>query len=535
LPAPEISCNSVPRLRWFHIALLGVLIAISGWFRLDRIDRESLTLDEYWALYLATGRGDLVFDLPYGQVIASPPNVGYQNAPAWWHIWTGLDSTTHPPLYHLVLRAWVDLFGDSDFSTRGLSWCFGLAAVPILFDAVRRCAGPWRALIAAGIMALAPAGIEFSQSARPYTMLVFLGCVLLDCIIAIDLTGVTIPRLALLALSTAALALTHYYTAGAIVSAGIFIALRTRDPARRRALAAMLCAILFVALTWGPVFWSTRHLYGAYENFWRETGAGFTLTLLALIRIPIRFLLDTSTPWPWFTAAPLALLVFVFPLIPLPWYSGGGSGWGSSPPAPKPSDRPPQLLLWWLWTICTIGVVVAVDLIHRTTMVGVLRYVYLASPAVYAILATALPSRLGIATAAVLLLCSAVYGFSRMQSGPDPVEPWKTVALDIDQMAGPRDLVAIIGYYPNEPAFDYVVISHYIGPWKRPVIFLIGPPGNKTKSQLAAVPNVWMIGHSATFETHRLLPGWRIAVVRGVGERNFIWLVKPPSPSTSPK
>jgi hypothetical protein len=518
---------------------------LSGWFRLDRIDRESLTLDEYWALYLATGRGDVVFDLPYGQVIASPPNVGYQNAPAWWHIWTGLDSTTHPPLYHLVLRAWVDVFGDSDVSTRCLSWCFGLAAVPILFDAVRRCAGPWRGLIAAGIMALAPAGIEFSQSARPYTMLVFLGCVLLDCVVAIDLTGVTIPGLTLLALSTAALALTHYYSAGAIVSAGIYIAVRTRGHARRRALAAMLCAILFVALAWGPVFWSTRHLYGAYENFWRETGAGFPLTLRALNRIPIRFLLDTATPWPWFTAAPLALLVYFFPLIPLPWYSGGVEaersevptcrelGWGSSPPDPKPSDRPPQLLLWWLWTICTIGIVVAVDLIHRTTMVGVLRYVYLASPAVYAILATALPSRLGIATAAVLLLCSAVYGFSRMQSGPDAVEPWKTIAQDLDEMAGPRDLVAIIGYYPNEPVFDYFVIAHYIGPWKRPVIFLIGPPGNQIKSQLAAVPNVWMIGHSATFETHRLLPGWHIGVVRGVGERNFIWLVKPPLTTSS--
>ncbi len=513
MAAPEISCNSVPRLRWFHVALLGALIAISGWFRLDRIDRESLTLDEYWALYLATGRGDLVFDLPYGQIIASPPNVGYQNAPAWWHIWTGLDSTTHPPLYHLVLRAWVDLFGDSDFSTRCLSWSFGLAAVPVLFAAVRRCAGPWRALIATGIMALAPAGIEFSQSARPYTMLVFLGCVLLDCVIAIDLTGVTISRLTLLALSTAALALTHYYTAGAIVSAGIYIAVRMRGPARRRALAVMLCAILFVALAWGPVFWSTRHLYGAYGNFSRETGAGFTLTLLALIRIPIRFLLDPSTPWPWFTAAPLALLVYFFP--------------------PARLEKSPQLLLCWLWTISTIGVVVAVDLIHRTTMVGVLRYVYLASPAVYAILATALPSRLGVITAAVLLLCCAVYGFSRMQSGPDAVEPWKTVAQDLDEMAGPRDLVAIIGYYPNEPAFDYVVISHYIGSWKRPVIFLIGPPGNKTKSQLAAAPNVWMIGHSATFETRRLLPGSRIADVRGVGERNFIWLAKPPAPTTA--
>jgi hypothetical protein len=168
-------------------------------------------------------------------------------------------------------------------------------------------------------------------------------------------------------------------------------------------------------------------------------------------------------------------------------------------------------------------------------MVGVLRYVFLASPAVYAILATAIPARLGIATGFVLLLCSAVYGFSRVQSGPDPVEPWKSFAQYIDKTAGPHDLIAIIGYYPNEPAFDYYVISHYIGRWKRPVIFLMGPPGDEIKSQLGAAPRVWMIGHSAELETHRLLPGWRIAALRGVGRRNFLWLVKPPAPTTQPK
>ena len=110
--------------RWFHVVLLAALIALSGWIRLDRLDRESLTLDEYWALYLATGRGDQVFQIPYGVIVSSPPNVGYQNAPAWWHIWTGLDSTTHPPLYHLMLRAGSICSAKAIFATRILSLVF---------------------------------------------------------------------------------------------------------------------------------------------------------------------------------------------------------------------------------------------------------------------------------------------------------------------------------------------------------------------------------------------------------------------------
>lgn len=503
----------VSPLRWFHVVVLAALIALSGWIRLDRIDRESLTLDEYWALYLATARGDQVFNIPYGVIVPSPPNVGYQNAPAWWHIWTGLDSTTHPPLYHLVLRAWVDLFGESDFATRTLSWCLGLAAIPVLFDAVRRAAGPSRALIAAGIMAFAAAGTDFSQEVRPYALMIFLGCVLCDALIALDRGGPSLFKFTLLGFATAALALTHYYSAGAILGAAIYAAIHLRGKLRKQTISTILAALFFVALTWGPIFWKTRHLYDAYQDFWKETGSGFGLSLRAITQTPIRLLLDPSSVWPWFTALPLALLVFAAPLLRL--------------------KKSPELLLWWLWTVCTIAVVVAVDFVHRTTMVGILRYVFLAAPAIYAILATAIPARLGVLTASLLLICSAVYGFSRMQTGPEAVEDWKEMSHLIDRTVGPHDIVALIGYYPNEPAFDYFVISHYTGPWKRPVIFLMNPPGSEIQSQLARAPRVWMVGHAAISETDRLLPGWKVAAVRGVGRKNFVWLLKPPA--TEPK
>jgi len=484
------------------------LLLVGAWARRDRIDRQSLSIDEYWALYLATGRGDEVFQIPQRVIVDSPPKVGFTGAPPWWHIWTGLDSTTHPPLYHLGLRGWVDLFGESDRAVRAMSWLFGIGAAAVLFDGVRRTAGPWRGLAAAAFMAVVPVQIDFSQAARPYTMLIFLGLILCDVLIAIDRRGPSGWKLAVLGCATGALALTHYFSLGAILGAAVFVMTRRGVRWRKPAILAMAAGLLFAVVLWGPVFFKTRHLYDAYQDFWKDPDAGLRQSALAIVKIPIRLLLDPLQGWRWFTAVPLAVLVFAVPPLRL--------------------RKSPDILLWWLWTIGTIAVIAIVDLVHHSTMVGVLRYVFLASPAVYAILATIIPGRIGGITAAVLVLCAAVYGASRVQAGPEPGEDWKSMAHLIGQHVGPHDVVALIGYYPNEPAYDYFVIAHYAGDWKNPVIFLTGPPDERVRGQLTGRRRVWMVGHAAGSETARLLPGWGVGAAFGIGRRNALWLLVPP-------
>jgi hypothetical protein len=502
----------VSPLRWFHFVLLILLLLIGASARWYRIGKESLSIDEYWALYLATGRGDEAFRIPQGVIVDPPPRVGFAGAPPWWHIWTGLDSTTHPPLYHVGLRWWVDLFGESDRAIRAMSWLFGIGAAAVLFDAVRRTAGPWRGLAAAALLAFAPVQIDFSQAARPYTMMIFLGLILCDALIAMERRGPSRWKPAVVGCATGALALTHYFSLGAILGAGIYVLTRRGARWRKPAILAMAAGLLFAAALWGPVFWKTRHLYDAYQSFWKAPDAGVRKSIGAIVRIPIRLLLDPWQGWRWFTAVPLAVLAFLVPLFRL--------------------RKSPEILLWWLWAIGTIGVVAIVDLVHHSTMVGVLRYVFLASPAVYAMLATAIPGRLGGITAGVLLGCAAVYGASRVQAGPEPGEDWNVMAHLIDRHVAPRDVVALIGYYQNEPAFDYFVIEHYVGEWRGPVIFLMGPPDERVCSQLAARRRVWMVGHAARSETARLLPGWGVGAAYGIGLRNALWLLVPP-PRTS--
>jgi hypothetical protein len=88
--------------------------------------------------------------------------------------------------------------------------------------------------------------------------------------------------------------------------------------------------------------------------------------------------------------------------------------------------------------------------------------------------------------------------------------------------------VAINGFYNTEPAFDYFVVAHYAGDWKRPVIFLMDAPDERIANELASKKRLWMVGHNARADTARILPGWSIGAIRGVGKKNAVWLVTPP-------
>jgi cellulose synthase/poly-beta-1,6-N-acetylglucosamine synthase-like glycosyltransferase/4-amino-4-deoxy-L-arabinose transferase-like glycosyltransferase len=90
----------------------------------------------------------------------------------------GLITTTsdpHPPLYYLALKGWMTVFGQSEIAVRSLSILFGIgsiAAIYLLGDALYdRRAG----LFAALLMAVSSFQIQYAQTARMYTMLVFFG------------------------------------------------------------------------------------------------------------------------------------------------------------------------------------------------------------------------------------------------------------------------------------------------------------------------------------------------------------------------
>lgn len=483
--------------------LICVLLGIGAFLRFDRITKSSLWVDEFWALYLSTGRGNLIFDIPLNTIVRSPPQCNFRGAPHFWHIWTGLATTPHPPLYHLILRAWVDIFGDSDLATRAMSAMFGLAGILLIFDLARVLHGKHAGILAAGMMTFAPVQIDFSQQTRPYTMLAFIGLLVWRLLIHIEQKGPSPLRLLALSLGIAGLALTHYFSIGVIAAAALYSFLRFRGSERKSVLLTIVATLLFAAVVWGPVAWQTRHQYIAGANF-GQTGAALPF---AAIDAPRKLLFgQLGDPFYKSVAAwALAFLVYLSPTFRI--------------------RRDPRLLPAWLWTLGGIGFVVFVDLLRHTQFVDFPRYIFLASPAVYLILAAPWGANAGKLLPSALLLATILFGADRWQSGPPISESTSAFAPLIAQKVAANDAVIILGTYPSEPAFDYFVVSHYAGDWRNPVLFLTRPPDEKTDQELATFHRVWVIGRDSG-EMPQFLPSWHTTEYHGVSPGFCFWAIQ---------
>ena len=127
----------------------------------------------------------------------------------------------------------MDLFGTSAASIRLLSAIFSLAAIPVFFDLCRLLYGTRISLMAAAVMSVAIAQLDYAQDARSYTLLNFLGLCAMDQVLRIEFFGPTRRRLILLIVFVVGTALTHYLSAGALTALAIYAVLRLRGRAER--------------------------------------------------------------------------------------------------------------------------------------------------------------------------------------------------------------------------------------------------------------------------------------------------------------
>lgn len=81
----------------------------------------------------------------------------------------------HPPLYHLVMHYWISVFGRSEVALRAFSTAVGVAAISAAWWAGTRIYDRRTGLIAAGLVALSPTQIWYSQEAKMYELLFLCG------------------------------------------------------------------------------------------------------------------------------------------------------------------------------------------------------------------------------------------------------------------------------------------------------------------------------------------------------------------------
>lgn len=76
----------------------------------------------------------------------------------------------HPPLYFLLLKAWITWWGDSLAALRALSVAGGMAALYFIYRLARHFVPRWVALAVLAWCAVSPLTIYYSQEARMYAL-----------------------------------------------------------------------------------------------------------------------------------------------------------------------------------------------------------------------------------------------------------------------------------------------------------------------------------------------------------------------------
>lgn len=147
---------------------------------------------------------------------------------SWGEMFHRIAEDVHPPLYYIVLRFWVGIFGESVFSLRGFSVACGVAAVILTYYLVNKYFANRKAAILSALFL----AVNFFQiyrgslEARMYTLGVLLALAATASLLAAlyyrGSAKKTWILYCLFSVFGASLLYTHYYLAFNLIALGIF-------------------------------------------------------------------------------------------------------------------------------------------------------------------------------------------------------------------------------------------------------------------------------------------------------------------------
>ena len=90
------------------------------------------------------------------------------------NFWKLVINDIHPPLYYLILKGWITLFGTSVFAARSLSVIFSVLTIPFIFLIGRNIKNNQAGLIVSLLYSISPFSIYYANEVRSYSLLIFL-------------------------------------------------------------------------------------------------------------------------------------------------------------------------------------------------------------------------------------------------------------------------------------------------------------------------------------------------------------------------
>jgi hypothetical protein len=443
-------------------------------------------MDELFSLAQSGGYRAWMPFPPANEVVGPPARpTTLAEARPWTYVITELEQDNHPALYFLALRAWREAFGDRTAVLRGLSVLFSMAALLLLFDAVRHLDGVPAALWAALLGALAGPHVYYAREVRSYALL---ACLLLGAAAAaarLQTLGPGRRRALVLGACALGACLTHYGGAGFLLGLFAWTATaRFERGARRQAVAAFVASGLLFLVLWGPMLWAQRAAFGP-NNAWNvdDPGDGAT-TLSRLLPMPLQVVFTSG---PFFAPRPAVLGACWLALAWLAW-------------------RRPALRLWALAGLGALLYPAAVDVAWGSAQLQFSRYVLPATLPACAMLAAAVggggwrgAAVPAVAAAWLTAVLPAVWAPHR--------PPWGEWGARFARLEPGADVVAL--WQPDRlRKGTMLLVQHYAwAPERR--IMLLAPPLDEA-AQRALGDHFWLVT-SFRDDPRSVIPGARFS------------------------
>jgi hypothetical protein len=395
--------------------LLVGLMLVAAVLRFATITCQSYWLDESQAVH--------ELQLPFGAML---------------HAW----STTewNPPLYLLIAWPWAKVLGTGELALRSLSALLGIAVVPLLYLSGRELISSRAGLVAAGLAAVNPFLIWYSQEAREYMLLAALCSASLWCF-ARAWRAPTRRALLWWAIVSALALLTQYFAGFLIAAEGLALVYR----ARSRASVAAVAAMAVVVAPFIP------HVLPRLQN--KALFITDQPLSLRLQQVPVTFGLNTlyqssGVRYGLLGAALVVAVVIVLLLVGADSEQLRGAGVAAA------------LAAFVLFVPLALALIGHDDYLARGLMPA-----WFPLALVIGAACAAPRARAGGAALAVVLAATFLWAQFKIQSDPGfQRKDWRGIATALGRAVGPRAIVAYDGQFATGPLSIYLPGVPWAGP-----------------------------------------------------------------------
>lgn len=453
------------------VILLVVAVGLRGFGNAER----SLWIDELYSLRQAGGHAHPAKFTP-GEVSSVDLTRKVVEKP-FSAVFAAVLPDIHPPLYFIVLRLWRDVVGDTETAYRMLSLLLSAGVMVGLFVGTRIAYGPSVALWTCAIYAFASADLRYASEVRPYELLLLFGTWLFAAVAKIDRDGFRWWLGAGVILLLNGLAMTHYYFCGTAIGVACYAAFFMRGRDRLWLIGCIVAAGAAFVVYWGPsLLHQVQHL-GNFGTFLLvENAAVGDTAIKRLLRAPGALLIEAPPRRQWLQLA--GVVILVAPIFFL--------------------RRDRRLNLAYLWTVCTIGLIAAIDLLAGMHMLSFRRYYILATPTLCMLIAAVAGHfrwrGRWLVPAAVVVTCAAASPWTFRSSEMRFAASHSDIAAAIDADRRADDAIVFAGDVTSRrPGILAMVYERYSRALPPVVTMTPLPTPPKVAAELATHARFWLV------------------------------------------